>query len=171
MNPTFALLCLWVGPALGLTGIAGVDPYYPTCATACSRSMSNYMLSCSEPMEEGGGHYGHGMTVMTMPDCRAGDSPYLSTLAWCMKNECAAYSIPESDLQTYWEVSATGDPGVSAKWSYAIAIDRAADGPSGELGEHETLNFTAVVPHYSWMLQYVTLSTVTREATIYEGYG
>lgn len=35
-----------------------------------------------------------------------------------------------------------------AKWSYAIALDRAPNDPLRELGEHESFNFTAVVPQY-----------------------
>jgi hypothetical protein len=87
-----------------------------------------------------------------------------------MKIECAAHNVPVSDLQMYWEKSSTGDPGVPAKWNYAIAIN-ATQPPIHELGEEETLNFTAIVPYASWNGQYVTLSTVVRESTIFESCG
>jgi hypothetical protein len=86
-----------------LTGFPA-NPYDPYCAMSCLRSFSSLMLACS-----GGGEHVDMHAVMTSSACWANDTPYLTSLAWCMHEKCSVeLKIPNSKLERFWETDATG---------------------------------------------------------------
>ncbi|KAM5354771.1 hypothetical protein ACJ41O_001417 [Fusarium nematophilum] len=65
---------------IGLTGIESF-PNQPFCATACYGSLSSYRLDCSVIHGDENEYHAH---VVTSPECRADNEPFLTSLAWCM---------------------------------------------------------------------------------------
>ena len=122
------LACLLTRPVLEALVGYGIYPYKPPCAHACDRSLSTLMLECSSPM---GSMSGMDMdSAMTSPRCRAGDTPWLTTLTYCMRTECASSNVPTSELETFWEKQCTGDPTVAPKWSYSTTLFNIAQPPT-----------------------------------------
>jgi hypothetical protein len=128
------------------------------------------MLECSGHEEMGGmGEMDHGGS-MTTPECRASDTSYLTTLAFCMKTKCASFNIATSELERYWETIATGDPAVVPKWTYSQAIAEVPIAPTKVLGAEEMLDFTALVDEDTWHAAWNTLVIFEREEVIHARY-
>jgi hypothetical protein len=150
----------------GLVGY-GIEPYEPPCAHACQSSLASLMLACSVGGDDGG--HSHGASGMTPPRCRAGDTPWLTTLAWCMKTKCAPYGLATSRLQMFWEQSSTGDPAVAPKWDYPTTLHEMGGEPREELAaDAESLNSTMMVNNGLYTAQYNSMVAVYRE-TVIEG--
>ena len=99
---------------------------------------------------------------MTSPQCRADDTPWLTTLAWCMCTSCAEFNVSTSELEAFWEDQCTGDPTVAPKWSYSTTLFSITEPPTRKLDEaDDTLNSTALVnpavyeAHSWWNAVYV----------------
>lgn len=148
----------------------GITMYNPSCAFACRAAIASAPLSCSE---EGGhsGHMGHGGGAMTTPECRASDTPFLTTLAWCMQSTCAQFNVEAWRLERYWRDKATGDPAEVPKWAYEQALEQVTQQPQQEVSTTETLNFTATVPYESWDAQRRTLEHFEKQETLHSRYG
>lgn len=162
-----------MGNALGKLVGYGIWPYNPVCAFACLRALSSYMLSCSSEMEMGGGMHMHG-NGMTSPQCRADDTPWLTTLAYCAQTKCAGSDVPTSQLEAFWEAQSTEDPAVPPRWSFSQAVANVTEPPGRELGadaESEMLNFTALVNAEAYTLQYNAMFAVQRETVLENSYG
>jgi hypothetical protein len=131
------------------------------------------MLACSG----GGGHVGmHAM--MTSSACWASDTPYLTSLAWCMHEKCSVeLNIPNSKLEAFWESDATGQQSagvktVEPKWSYAEALAQVDGKPELQLAKSDmNLNATALVSPETYEAQYNVLYSIQREVTVENGYG
>lgn len=157
-------------PVLGALVGYGVYPYEPPCAYACSRSLSSLTLECSSDMSSGSGMDSD--SDMTSPECRAGDTPWLTTLAWCMRTRCAEYNVSTSELEAFWEKQCTGDPIVVPKWGYSTTLFNIAQTPTRELTDaDDTLNLTALVNPTVYNAQYNALTAVQRENVVESGYG
>ncbi|KAM0276828.1 hypothetical protein ACHAQH_006363 [Verticillium albo-atrum] len=145
------LACILPSSYAALVG-TGIDMYKPPCAFACNGAISSNALSCSTLMDM------EGMEAMPMttPDCRANDTSFLTTLAWCLDTKCAEYHVPISKLQKFWEEQATGDPAVQPKWSFPVALQTIEKAPTQVLTMHDTLNFTALTSEEDWHVQYKT---------------
>lgn len=113
----------------------------------------------------------HGGSAMTSPQCRASNTAFLTTLAWCMNTKCASYHIPTSMLETFWEEHCTGDPTVAPKWDYGTALQHVVQPPTREITLDETLNSTSLIPHHSWNVQYHTLTFLEAEEAVHARYG
>ena len=164
------LACLLTRPVLGALVGYGIYPYKPPCAHACDRSLSTLMLECSNPMSSMSGM--HMDSGMTSPQCRAGDTPWLTTLAWCMRTGCASSNVPTSELETFWEKHGTGDPTVAPKWSYSTTLFNIDQPPTRVLTKaDETLNFTALIDPAVYQAQYNALTAVQRENVVESRYG
>ncbi|KAI9788357.1 MAG: hypothetical protein M1816_006960 [Peltula sp. TS41687] len=164
--------CLLARPVLGVSGLIGygIYPYEPPCAHACQRVLSSLKLQCSHDMEVMG--MMHGPSGMTSPQCRAGDTPYLTTLAWCMQTECAKFNLPPSKLQIFWEQYSTEDPTVAPKWDYRTTLFEIHEPPTQELTKGaDTLNFTTLVNPKVYESQYNALTAVYRENVVEAGFG
>jgi hypothetical protein len=155
-----------------LTGFPA-NPYDPYCAMSCLRSFSSLMLACS-----GGGEHVDMHAVMTSSACWANDTPYLTSLAWCMHEKCSVeLKIPNSKLERFWETDATGQQSagvktVPPKWSYAEALAEVDGKPTVQLSRDDMdLNATALVSPEVYTAQYNVLYSVQREITVENGYG
>ncbi|KAI8713800.1 Ferric oxidoreductase domain-containing protein [Fusarium sp. LHS14.1] len=167
-----ALAWLLAQPVLGGGGLVGygIYPYEPPCAYACLRSLGSLMLECSsqEEMPSGMSH-GPGMTS---PECRADDTPWLTTLAWCIKTECVEYHVPVSKLEGFWEKESTESPSVSPKWSYSTSLQKISKSPTQQLTPtDEYLNTTSIVDSSVYLAQYNALTAVYRENLVEAGFG
>jgi hypothetical protein len=155
-----------------LTGFPA-NPYDPYCAMACLRSFSSLMLDCSDGGESVGMH-----AIMTSSTCWASNTPYLTSLAWCMHDKCSEeLEIPNSKLEAFWESDATGQQSagvktVKPKWSYAEALAEVKGKPTIQLtSEGMDLNATALVAPDVYKAQYNVLFSIQREVTVENGYG
>lgn len=162
------------GSALGKLVGYGIWPYEPVCAFACLRALSGYMLSCSSEVDMHGGAHMHG-SGMTSPRCRAGDTPWLTTLAYCAQTRCAGSGVPTSRLEGFWEAQSTEDAAVPPRWTFSQALANVTGAPPGrELGEDaesEMLNFTALVNAEAYRSQYNAMFAVQRETVVENSYG
>ena len=117
------------------------------------------------------------MTMMTSSLCWASNTPYLTSLAWCMHTKCAEFNVPNSKLESFWEQEATGQStaGVStvpAKWSFAEALANVPGPPLYQLTVDDLdLNTTSLVPSETYLMQWNVLTSVQRETTVENGYG
>jgi hypothetical protein len=104
--------CLLTTSVLAQSGLTGLptNPYDPYCAMACLRSLYTLNLACSTS----GGTLGM-LTFTTSSECWATNTPYLTSLAWCINTKCAQYDESASKLEYFWENQATGqsDAGVA----------------------------------------------------------
>ena len=164
------LACLVTQPVFGALVGYGIYPYSPYCAYACDRSLSTLSLDCSMPMSmDDGMDMG---SATTSPQCRAGDTSWLTTLAWCMQMHCAEHNVSIAELESYWEKQSTEDPTVAPKWSYSTTLFNISQQPTRVLTEaDETLNFTALVDSTVYESQYNALWTVQRENVVESGFG
>lgn len=155
----------------GLVGIS-IFPYEPPCAYACLRSLDTYTLTCSTPMDT---HIGGMMgmsSAMTSPQCRASNTPWLTTLAWCMQINCAKFYVATSALEAFWEAQCTEDPTVDPKWDYVTSLQKITQPPTQELSaDDEHLNSTALFSSTVYEAQYNALTGVYRENVLESRYG
>ncbi|MCJ1456008.1 hypothetical protein MMC28_006365 [Mycoblastus sanguinarius] len=156
-------------PVLGALVGYGIYPYKPPCAHACYRSLSSLMLECSS--DTASEREMDSDSEITSPQCRAGETPWLTSLAWCMCTNCAEYNVSTSGLERFWEEQCTGDPTVAPKWGYSTTLFNIAQSPTRELTEtDDTLNITALVNPAVYEAQYNALTTVQRENVVESGY-
>lgn len=164
------LASLLTRPVLGALVGYGIYPYSPPCAFACHRSLSSLTLQCSSDMASGSHMGGH--SDMISPQCRAGDTSWLTTLAWCMRTKCADYHISTSNLEAFWEVQSTGDSSVAPKWGYSTTLFNIAQTPTRELTRvDDSLNSTVLVNPAVYEAQYNALTAVQRENVVESGFG
>ena len=146
--------------------------YDPLCAECCLRALSSYTLDCTHPPDSDGGHSSH-MGMATSPECFANNSPFLTTVAWCLSTKCAEeQNVAVSKLEEFWEKEVTGDKGVKAKWTYSIALERVVERPPRYQlvkGDME-LNETAVVEPGRYLSQWNVLGMVARENVVESKY-
>ncbi|KAF2841044.1 hypothetical protein M501DRAFT_1030227 [Patellaria atrata CBS 101060] len=146
--------------------------YKPSCAYACRAAIESATLSCSEEGHSHGGHMGHGGGMMTTPECRAGDTPFLTTLAYCINSTCEEFDVDFWKLEKYWHDKTTGDVAAVPKWTYGEAVLEAGrNPPETEWDGESTLNFTALVPKESWIAQKMTLEYFEEQETLHARYG
>ncbi len=172
MRPTtFLRLVLVAIPAPSVAFIGyGINMYKPLCAFSCRAVIAPARLSCSKHDHAHGGHMGHGGDMST-PECRADDTSFLTTLAWCINSTCADFDVETWRIEKYWQEKTTGDVRVSPKWTYGESLTKIIEAPVRELAEDDTLNFTAVVPHESWMTQKMTMMYFEEQETLHARYG
>lgn len=160
LSPLFAaffLLVLSQYVTARLIGF-GIKMYDPLCAVACFRSLRNVPLQCSVTASSAGGH-SHGATPSTTADCRANDSPWLTTLAVCIDTYCAPLNVPISKKERWWEISSTTSTTIHAKWSYVEALAQVQDRETlAEVQLTETLNSTSTTPRKDWEANYRTFA-------------
>lgn len=155
----------------GLRGLTMPTDDDPACAFGCTGSLAGFALACSteDHNSDGGGH-GHGSPIVTTSSCRAGDEPYLTTVAWCISTKCAPFGVPVSRLEEVWELEVTGDPSVRAKWSYTEALLNVDGPPTRMLAMGDKLNATLLTPA-SWQTSYNTVTAMGHESRTQSIYG
>jgi hypothetical protein len=149
----------------------GIEMYNPSCAFACRAAIASYPLTCSSPDDGHGGHGGHGGSSATTPACRASDTSFLQTLAWCMNVQCAAFDVEPWRLQKYWEAKATGDSAVIPKWTFSEAFHNITEVPERAVEEEGILNFTAVVDPKSWKAEKLSMEYFEEQEGLHARYG
>lgn len=146
----------------------GLTSYDPLCAESCLRSLSSLSLSCSE---HGDGH-GHMMTtVVTTPACRANDTAFLTSTAWCLSVKCADQYT--SKLEAYWERWVTGSKDVVPKWTYSESLAQVDPRPPRhQVADTDMeLNETVVVNPSTYLAQWNVLGGVRNEIRLESTYG
>jgi hypothetical protein len=128
----------------------GYSWYAPPCAFACYNALSSAMLECTS-MDHSGGH-GHGAGP-TSPECRAGDTAFLTTLAYCMEFNCGA-NTPTWERELFWSKHVTGDEAVLPKWDYSITLKEISEAPTVVYNSSELLNHTVLLDQESYDMQY-----------------
>ena len=170
--------CLLVTSVLAGTPFQGalngfpVNPYDPFCAMSCLRSLYGLTLSCSSTGDTVGV-----MSMVTTSACWAMNTPYLTSLAWCMHTRCAEYNVAASKLEHFWETESTGqsdagETSVPAKWSYSEALANIPIPPTNQLTPTDKwLNETSLVSPLIYQEQWNILTAVQRETTLENTYG
>lgn len=129
----------------------GFSWYDPPCAFACYNALSGAPLSCSSMDRSGGGHsHGSGPTT---PECRANDTPFLTTLAFCMKEHCDKEGISTWRRERYWNDHITGDSGVLPKWDYTEALAHIREAPIEMFNASEMLTGTVLLSEMAYSMQ------------------
>ncbi|KAJ9192847.1 hypothetical protein DTO164E3_7993 [Paecilomyces variotii] len=148
------------------------NPYDPFCAMSCLRSLYSLRLSCSSTGDTVGM-----MTMKTSSACWAENTPYLTSLAWCMHTKCSEYNVKNSKLEYFWETESTGqsdagETGVPPKWSYTEALANITSPPTIQLTPEDTwLNDTSLVSPLVYEEQWNVLTSVQRETAQENAYG
>ncbi|KAF2867716.1 ferric reductase like transmembrane component-domain-containing protein [Massariosphaeria phaeospora] len=147
----------------------GIPMYKPNCAFACRSLFASAMLECSAHDHVAGAH-SHGAGP-TSPECRAGDTPWLTTLAYCIKSTCI--DVAPFRLEAYWAEQCTGDAAVQPKWTYQETLTELekVPRPSAQLGEEEMLEFTALYDEETWESYRGTLFHFEYAETMHSRYG
>jgi len=92
----------------------GHVPYVPLCGHACRETIQENRLECSP---DG--------TAPTSSGCFASNTPYLTTLAYCLSTKCKSESFPQ--LNSFWtrfSVSSTS-PLTAPLLLYEVALKKA----------------------------------------------
>lgn len=148
------------------------NPYDPFCAMSCLRSLYSLRLSCSSTGDTVGM-----MTMKTSSACWAENTPYLTSLAWCMHTKCSEYNVKNSKLEYFWETESTGqsdagETGVPPKLSYTEALANITSPPTIQLTPEDTwLNDTSLVSPLVYEEQWNVLTSVQRETAKKNAYG
>lgn len=124
--------------------------YDPSCAFACYNALSGAPLECTS-MDHSGGH-SHGAGP-TSSECRANDEPFLTTLAYCMKEHCDDAGVSVWRRERFWNDHVTGDESVSPRWDYSEALALIQEPPVVVFNASEVLNQTALLPEASYAMQ------------------
>ncbi|PTB64869.1 ferric reductase-like transmembrane component [Trichoderma citrinoviride] len=158
------VLSSWAHGASALLEGFGRTSYDPLCAESCLRSFTSLMLPCTE-ME------GDSMGMMvTSPSCRAENTPFLTSVAWCMSDKCV--NVPASKLEAYWEDWVTGDKAIQPKWTFSEALFKVDPRPPVlELKSSDTtLNASSIVAPTTYLSQWNVLGEVRDETAIESKY-
>jgi hypothetical protein len=139
--------------ASGLVGY-GIPMYKPNCAFACRDQFSMAMLECTTMDDMGGDGMDMGMSMgSTSPECYAGNTPWLTTLAYCIDATCI--DVPKFKLEAYWAERVTKDERgnqILPKWTYQETLYKMTDmeKPTKALEMDVELNFTALYDPAAW---------------------
>lgn len=162
LNPAAALLLALALPVPSLAFIGhGIDMFKPLCAFSCRSAISTAMLACSEGA-------GQSIFPVTPPACYAEDTPFLTTLAYCIESTCAE-SVEGWVLEKYWREQAAGDKALLPKWTYREALSEVSEPPSQELGP--VLNYTAVITQEMWEIHANSMDYYAWQELLHARYG
>ncbi|CAE6491999.1 unnamed protein product [Rhizoctonia solani] len=117
------------------------------CGESCNGIIDAWSLSCSPPK------HGHGHEIGKSPNCRASSQPYLSTLAYCLKEHC--FAKPWDKVEHYWSWL-QGDR--DSKWPALLDVMPTAEPPLAPVGMKE-LNQTMRVRIDAYEADYATAQT------------
>ncbi|RMD40947.1 hypothetical protein DV735_g4193, partial [Chaetothyriales sp. CBS 134920] len=90
----------------GLIGM-GINMYRPFCCNACHDSFSKLFLNCTTILDDVG---------TTSADCRASNSPWLHSVAYCFQQECPQRGLDEGDIQACWDTYSDSAPSQYTDW-------------------------------------------------------
>lgn len=119
----------------------GHVPYTPVCGHTCRLAIQEDLLECTS-----------NETKSTAPGCYASNTPYLTTLAYCLSTRCE--SEPVARLNAFWAryTIGTSSPEPSPQLSYKTAL-RKAGTPNETVNPGTLLAQTALVPDEVYQFQ------------------
>jgi hypothetical protein len=166
MKLSSLLLPLCLSTTINCVFVGMGAPYsQPYCAYACRAVISSANLTCTTM--SAGMSMVMMMTPKTTADCRAGDEPFLTSLAYCIKSKCP--DVPVGQIEKYWVDQSSGDPAVPPKWNYATALEQVNGTPNTTWAMGRTLNLAMLVPQPNWNLQNKFLQTMDHNSnTLYK---
>lgn len=97
-----------------------------------------------------GGH----MMSMTSPECQANDTALLTSMAYCMAQNCPE-SVTPAEREDYWRMRMLDTTGtVRPKWTYGEALSQVENAPTLEFNKtsHDVLNHTVLADKESWAI-------------------
>ncbi|KAJ4982878.1 ferric-chelate reductase [Stagonosporopsis vannaccii] len=124
----------------------GFSWYSPPCSYACWSALSSATLLCTEA-DHSAGTTGHHMS-MTSPECQASDTALLTSLAYCMSENCPP-DVTAADIEDYWGSRMLDTSGtVKAKWTYGEALAQVLEMPTAEfnISSEDVLDHTVLAP-------------------------
>ncbi|OIW24571.1 hypothetical protein CONLIGDRAFT_636726 [Coniochaeta ligniaria NRRL 30616] len=167
------LLC-FVGDAWGTKyGIIGfgISLYPDLCCQACHDSLSTLSLNCTtfgsdgdmSGMDMGGSEMDMGTTS---DDCRASNTPWLQTMAYCIQQNCDAVGYPAEKQAACFSVQA-----VAGASEPTFESSLPVQPPTVELSADDMwLNVTSLVNSDLYASTYGTLAEFTREEVLHSRY-
>ncbi|EUC59854.1 ferric-chelate reductase, putative [Rhizoctonia solani AG-3 Rhs1AP] len=115
------------------------------CGESCNGVIDAWTLSCSPPK------HGHGHEIARpLADCQASSQPYLSTLAYCLKEHC--FAEPWNKVEHYWSWL-QGDR--DSKWPTLLDTIPTSEPPLAPVGM-TNLNQTVRVRSDAYNTDYAT---------------
>ena len=141
----------------------GSDAGFPICAVACARTLAQNSLVCSSV--DSYSTLGLNSHVVTTPECYAGDTFYLTTLAYCLRIRCEYAKLKTSQLEEWWEGATPVEPATAVngkkvlatpKWGYFESLDKIEKTPTQVVMPGQALNFTALVDDTAYRFQLVS---------------
>ncbi|KAI1370669.1 ferric reductase like transmembrane component-domain-containing protein [Hypoxylon crocopeplum] len=160
-------------PGYGLVGY-GIEMYIPVCAYSCQYAFSSNPLVCADEesfsMDGMDGMDGMDMSdsqtgttlsqnVSAMPSstCHAESEPFLTSVAWCIKNKCS--STPAWKIEKWWQSYVVGnmptDP--SPSLSYGAALALVTSPPNITCASGQTLNETSLTDETYYNALYISI--------------
>lgn len=136
------------------------------CADAASHSDPTMNMTMSIKKR-------HGEEESTSPECRSTSTPFLTTLAYCIHEQCLTnVSNPiRASLETYWYAQATGDPAVTPMWGYQESYDKINGTPMAKYDEEAmSMNMTMLVDKTSWQAQKQSMEQFEWQETLNSRY-
>lgn len=135
-----------VGTAIG-GGLIGYGQlwYDPKCCYSCRGIISSAVLDCHDAsvhdMDADMDMHGPSKTA----PCIAENDAFLTTLAYCINSTCQADNEPTWKIEKYWTSQVTGDPAITAKWTYGEALAQIGQPPNRTWDSEQILNYTALL--------------------------
>ena|ERR1700753_1848277 len=138
----------------GLIGL-GAKLYDLPCGTACYEGIAFNPLVCTPKTSNGHSHsHKHAREPTTPSSCFAADSSYLTTLAWCIKQNCP--NVETWKIEKFWRHYAVNRkifpvPPVP-KWTYQESLQNINETPTQMMGMNTLLNKTMTVNNQKYEL-------------------
>lgn len=102
-------------------------------------------------MDSDGG-MSHDSMPTTTPECRANDTSFLTTMAYCLDSNCPD-TVSVWEREKFWSMSITGDMMVSPKWPYSIALEQVKTAPTSVFNSSKTLEQTSLLSKEDYDIQ------------------
>ncbi|KAK2616934.1 hypothetical protein QQS21_000022 [Conoideocrella luteorostrata] len=189
MRSSFSVAAFVCFPALasgfsshGLIGY-GTDLYEPACAYACQNSISTSLNCTTESADSKvSGRSTHSaaqdapsnsswiITNNPTDKCRAHNSFYRDTLAYCIQQHCLDES--RSDLEHFWRKHGPGSAGVrTASYRRTIANLTTQPPPQRSVSSNKTLDYFGYVPIRMLKPEYRSLKTYIAIEVTHQRFG
>lgn len=125
----------------------GHVPYTPVCGHACRLAIQKNPLECTS-----------NETKSTSADCYASNTPYLTTLAYCLSTKCESETYAE--LNAFWSRYTIGTtaPQPAPQLSYKVALQKAGT-PNETASTGALLTETSLVPEDTYQFQVKELNS------------
>lgn len=164
-----SLLCSCIPTAAGKNGIVGfgISLYPDLCCQTCHDSLSSLYLTCTTFMSmQKRGMGDSTMMGMTSDECRAGNTAWLQTMAYCIQRRCDTDRYPaDKQEECFRNQAVAGAPGPTFRDSLP------ATPPTVELSRDAMwLNTTSLVNSQLYDARHGTLAEFARSENMHTRY-